>query len=59
MNRLTAIQLVSNDDEEGDTSPEGVDGNGDFTRDSCYFPTSGSDDLLIGAFITDLKKADR
>jgi len=54
---LTAIQLVSNDDEESDTSPKGVDGNGDFTCDSCYFPTGGSDDLLIGAFITDLKRA--
>lgn len=59
MNILTTIQLVSDDNKEGNTSPKGVDGDGHFTCDSRDFPTSGSDDLLIGAFIADLKKPDR
>lgn len=56
---LTAIQLVSNDNKESNTGPKGVDGNRYFTEESCDFPTSGSNNLLIGAFVTDLKKPDR
>lgn len=55
---LTAIQLVSDDNEESNAGPEGVDGDGDFTEDSCDFPTRGSNDLLIGVFIGDLNRAD-
>lgn len=56
---LTSLQLVSDDDEERDTGPEGVDSDGDFTEDPRDFPTSGSNNLLIGAFITDLKRPHR
>lgn len=56
---LTAIQLVSNDDKESNASPKGVDSNRYFTEDPCDFPTSSSNDLLIGVLIRDLKKADR
>lgn len=59
VNILTAIQLVSNDDKEGNTGPKGVDSDGYFTYDSCDFPTRGSNNLLIGAFVTDLKKPHR
>lgn len=55
---LTAIQLVSDDNEESNTSPKGVDSDGYFTEDSCDFPTCGSNDLLIGVFIGDLNGAD-
>lgn len=55
---LTAFQLVSDDDEESDTGPKGVDGDRYFTEDACDFPTSGSDNFLIGAFIADLKRVD-
>lgn len=55
---LTAIQLVSDDNEEGNTSPKGVDSDGYFTEDSCDLPTCGSNNLLIGVFIGDLERAD-
>ncbi len=58
-NILTAIQLVSNDDKEGNTSAKGVDSDGYFTYDSCDFSTRGSNNLLIRAFVTDLKKPHR
>lgn len=51
---LTSLQLVSNDDEESYAGPKSVDGDGDFTQDPGDFATSGSNDLLVGAFITDL-----
>lgn len=56
---LTAIQLVSDDDKESNASPKGVDSNRYFTEDPCDFPTSSSNNLLIGVFIRDLKKAVR
>lgn len=56
---LTAIQLVSNDNEEGNAGPKGVDGDGYFTEDSCDLPARGSNDLLIGVFIRDLNGADK
>lgn len=56
---LTAIQLVSNDNEESNAGPKGVDGDGYFTEDSCDFPARGSNDLLIGVFIRDLNGADK
>lgn len=56
---LTAFQLVSNDDEESDTGPKGVDSDRYLTEDPCDFPTSGSDNFLISAFIADLKREDR
>lgn len=56
---LTAIQLVSDDNEESNAGPKGVDGDGYFTEDSCDLPARGSNHLLIGAFIRDLKGADR
>lgn len=55
---LTAIQLVSDDNEESNTSPKGVDSDRYITEDSCDFPTCGSNHLLIGVFIGDLKRAD-
>lgn len=56
---LTAIKLVSNDNEESNAGPKGVDGDGYFTEDSCDFPARGSNDLLIGVFIRDLNGADK
>lgn len=55
---LTAIQLISDDNEESNTSPKGVDSDRYFTEDSCDFPTCGSNNLLIGVFIGDLNRAD-
>lgn len=55
---LTAIQLVSDDNEESDAGPKGVDGDRYFTEDACNLPARGSNDLLIGAFIGDLNRAD-
>lgn len=55
---LTAIQLVSDDNEESDTGPKGVDGDRYLTEDPCDLPACGPDDLLIGAFIRDLVRAD-
>lgn len=55
---LTAIQLVSDDDEESNAGPKGIDSDGYFTEDSCHFPTRGSNHLLIGVFIGDLDRAD-
>lgn len=55
---LTAIQLVSNDNEESDTGPKGVDGDRYFTEDPCDLSARGPDNLLIGAFIRDLVRSD-
>lgn len=50
--------MVSDDNEESNTSPKGVDSDRYFREDSCDFPTCGSNNLLIGVFIGDLNRAD-
>lgn len=59
LNILTAIQLVSYDNEESNAGPKCVDSDGYFTQDTGDFTASGSNNLLIRALIADLKKPNK